>query len=263
VVYLPAKTKKISIVLIVRNEEDNIEECLKSASWSDDIVVVDQSSTDRTREISRKYTDRVIVAQAKGCCEPDRMQAISQASNEWILLLDADERITDELRDEMLTVVNDSNRDEIAYFLSVKSYFLGKWIKGCGWYPGYILRLFKKGKVTFPTNIHSHGQTEGPCGRLNNDLIHLSYSSLKQYFNKFNRYTQQIAQEEFNKRKRVTPLNFPLLFIIKPLYFFLYKYFLKLGIRDGFRGFFISFSSALTIFTSNAKLWELQNRKRK
>jgi glycosyltransferase involved in cell wall biosynthesis len=254
------KRKNISIALIVRNEEENMEKCLKSICWSNDIVVIDQSSTDRTRDICEKYTKKVFITKPKGICNPDRMLAIEKSDNEWVLLLEADERVTNELKDEMLTIVNDVKRKEIAYYIPVKSFFLGKWIKTCGWYPGFILRLFKKGEVNYPPTIHSHGQTQGPCGKLKSDLIHLSYTSLSQYFYKFNRYTQQLAQEKFSKKRRVTPLNFLLLFFVKPLYFFLNKYFLKLGIRDGFRGFFISFSSALTVFVTYAKLWEMQNQ---
>ncbi|MCD6451045.1 MAG: glycosyltransferase family 2 protein [Acidobacteria bacterium] len=253
------KNKKgISIALIVRNEERNIEECLKSVVWSDDIIVVDQSSEDKTVEIAKRFTDRVFVTEPKGICNPDRMFSIEKARNEWVLLLEADERVSPELAEEMLGLVNDPTRDEIGYYIPVKNHFLGKWIRGCGWYPSYILRLVKKGFVDFPPTVHSHGIPKGKCGYLKNALIHLSYSSLSQYLGKLDRYTTEMAKELYDQGVRVRWYNIPLFFFVKPLYFFFYKYLVKWGVGDGFYGFFISFSSGLTIFIAYAKVWEKQ-----
>ena len=249
---------KLSVILITRNEEKNIRSCLESVKWADEIVVIDQSSTDRTVEISKEYTDRVFVVEAKGYCEPDRMVAIAKARGEWILYIDADERVSPELKEEILMTISSCQRIHNCYYLPRKNYFLGKWIKGCGWYPGYILRLFKKGTVVFSDQIHQDGTTEEECGLLRNDLIHLSYQNLEHYFEKFNRYTSRLAQERYERGARASILNFWVSFLFKPLSFFLRSYFLQQGWKDGFQGFFICFSSGLVTFVTYVKLWELQ-----
>ena len=141
-----------------------------------------------------------------------------------------------------------------------RNYFLNKWIKTCGWYPSPVLRLFKKGEVVFPDEIHQVPPHRGEYGYLKNDLLHYSYSSLEEYFEKFNRYTTQLAKEEFQSGKRITAFNVILNFLLRPLYYFLLKYIYYRGYKDGFRGFFIAFSSALTVFVNKAKLWEILNK---
>jgi len=248
---------KISIIIITRNEERNIGDCLESVKWADEIVVVDQSSTDRTQEMSRKYTDKVFIVEPKGYCEPDRMFAISKSEGEWILYLDADERVSPELREEIERLISSDTRSHNCYYLPRKNYFLGKWIKGCGWYPGYVLRLFKKGKVFFSDRIHQNGRTEEECGYLRNDLIHLSYRNLEDYFEKFNRYTTRLAQEKYEEGRRASPWNFLIHGVFRPFLIFLRNYLVQRGWKDGFRGFFISFSSGLVLLVTYVKLWEL------
>jgi glycosyltransferase involved in cell wall biosynthesis len=248
---------KLSVIIITRNEEKNIRSCLESVKWADEIVVVDQSSTDKTADICKLYTDRLFVVDAKGYCEPDRMVAISRARGEWILYIDTDERVSPELKNEILTTISSEKRSHNCYYLPRKNYFLEKWIKGCGWYPGYILRLFKKGTVIFSDRIHQDGIPKEECGFLKNDLIHLSYRDLEDYFEKFNRYTSRLAQEKYEKGDQTSNLNLWIYFLFKPLFLFFRSYFLQRGWRDGFRGFFISFSSGLVIFVTYVKLWEL------
>lgn len=242
---------------MVRNEEAQIRECLNTISWADEIVIIDQSSIDSTVNISKEFTDKVFVTEPKGYCEPDRNLAIKKASSKWIFYIDADERVSPELRDEILLVVRSSNIKP-AYYVKRRNYFLGKWIKTCGWYPSPVLRLFKKGEVIFPNEIHQVPPHRKGYGYLINDLIHYSYSSFDEYFEKFNRYTTQLAKEEFETGKRITAFNFIPNFLVRPSYVFLLRYLYYKGYKDGFRGFFISFSSALTTFVSKAKLLEMQ-----
>jgi len=247
----------ISVILVVRNEEAQIGECLNTVSWADEIVIIDQSSIDSTVNISKKFTDKVFVTEPKGYCEPDRNLAIKKASGKWIFYIDADERVSPELRDEILSVVRSLNIKP-AYYVKRRNYFLGKWIKTCGWYPSPVLRLFKKGEVIFPNEIHQVPPHRKGYGYLKNDLVHYSYSSFEEYFEKFNRYTTQLAKEEFEAGKRITAFNFIPNFLVRPSYVFLLRYLYYKGYKDGFRGFFISFSSALTTFVSKAKLLEMQ-----
>lgn len=250
---------KLSVIVITRNEEKNIRGCLESVKWANEIIVVDQSSTDKTVDISREYTDKVFVVESKGYCEPDRMFAISKTTSNWIFYIDADEIITPELEQEIRHVISKEHPEYECYYVPRKTHFLGKWIKGCGWYPAHVLRLFKKGTVNYSENIHHDGTTINTCGYLKNDLMHLSYKTLDEYFEKFNRYTSRLAQEEFEKGVKISNINFLLYFLIKPLVWFLKKYFLQSGWKDGFIGFFISFSSGLVLFTTYTKLWEIQN----
>jgi glycosyltransferase involved in cell wall biosynthesis len=247
----------LSVFMVVRNEETQIRECLETISWADEIVIIDQSSTDSTIEIAKEFTNKVFVTEPKGYCEPDRNIAIAKSSGKWIFYIDADERVTADLKDEILQI-SKSDDSRPAYYVKRRNYFLGKWIKTCGWYPSPVLRLFKKGEVIFPNEIHRVPQHKKEYGYLKNDLIHYSYNSLGEYFEKFNRYTTQLATEEFEVGKRITAFNFIPNFLIRPLYFFLSRYLYYKGYKDGFRGFFISFSSALTVFINKAKLWEMQ-----
>ncbi|MEF3280989.1 MAG: glycosyltransferase family 2 protein [Elusimicrobiota bacterium] len=255
------RKEKISAVLIVRNEEKNIKDCLESIKWVDEIIVVDQSSTDKTVEIAKNYTDKIYITEPKGICEPDRNFAIQMASNSWILLIDADLRITDELRKEILLSLSS---DKEVFYLPAKNYFIGKWIRGCGWWPGYMPRLFIKGKIKFSPNIHEEGEIfTKKIGYLKNPIIHYSYDSIGSWISKFDRYTSKYAEEYLAKYK--TP-NFFLSvkeLVIRPIYFFILKYFFKKGFLDGWRGFFISVSSAITVFMSYIKFLELTEKNEK
>lgn len=252
--------KKLSVVLIVRNEEENIKDCLGTVNWAGEIVLVDQSSSDKTVEIARKHTNRIFIVEPKDICNPDRMFGIEKARNDWILLLEADERVTQQLREEMADILKKEGAGKVAYYLPVKSYFCGRWIRYCGWYPAYNLRLFKRGQVYFSPDLHSDKKTlvRGPSGYLTNPLLHYSYPTISHYLPKLNRYTTQWAKEEYEKGFRISIKNWIVCFFIKPLYFFLKKYFFLKGYREGFSGLFISLSSGLVIFMNYAKLWELQ-----
>ena len=246
----------ISVIMVVRNEEGQIGECLKTVSWADEIIVIDQASTDSTVNIAKKFTDNVFITEPKGYCEPDRNFAIEKASGRWIFYIDADERVLPELNHEILSIVK-SDDQRPAYYVKRRNYFLGKWIKTCGWYPSPVLRLFKKGEVVFPDEIHQVPLHREEYGYLKSDLLHYSYSSLEEYFEKFNRYTTQLAKDEFQAGKRITAFNVILNFLLRPSYYFLLKYIYYRGFKDGFRGFFIAFSSALTVFVNKAKLWNI------
>ena len=252
---------KLSVVVITKNEEENIRDCLESVKWADEIVVVDDMSTDRTVEICRKYTKKIFPNNSGGSFHKNKNLGIEKATGDWILSLDADEIISPELAREIKKAI--SNPEKIGYCLRRKNYFLGRWIRGCGWWPDRIIRLFKKGVTRWPLDIHNTPRIEekNKVGYLRNFLIHYTYQNFDQYFEKFNRYTSRLAHEEYEKGIRIGKRNFFIYFMLKPLFWFLRKYLLWKGFRDGFRGLFISLSSALVIFTTYAKLWEKQKVK--
>lgn len=247
---------RLSITVIVRNEEENIKGCLENIKWADEIIVVDQSSTDATVEIAKKYTDKIFIRPAQGTCNVDRMFAIEKASCDWMLFLDADEKVPSELRDEIKKILEVPAYN--AYYLGRKNFFLGRWIRYCGWYPLYAIKLFKRGFAYFPPKVHRGGYAKCEAGYIKEKTLHYTYNSFSQYFTKFNRYTSRKAKEEFEEGKRINFMNFSVYFILKPFFYFVRKYILWKGFRDGFRGLFISLSSALVIFATYAKLWEKQ-----
>jgi glycosyltransferase involved in cell wall biosynthesis len=254
--------EKLSVVLITYNEELNIKPCLESVKWADEIILVDQTSVDRTVEIAKNYTDKIFMTAHKGICNPDREFGINKASHEWIFLLEADERIDEKLKKEIIEILNNPSFE--LYYLPVKTFFIGKWIKSCGWYPSYIPRLFKKGKIKFQSDIHTNGELfTDKIGYLKNDLLHYSYNSVDDWIDKFKRYTTQMAIESFNKGEKINFKNIIIELFFRPAYFFISKFFFLGGYKDGWRGFIISCSSALTVFFSYIKLWELYEKNRK
>jgi len=256
---------KLSIVIATKNEEKNIRKCLESVKWADEIIIVDDKSADRTVEICREYTDKIFLNDSRGSFHKNKNLGIEKTAGDWILSLDADERVTPELKEEILVTLGLQASTIIGYCIPRKNYFLGKWIRGCGWWPDYIIRLFKKGVTQWPLDIHATPKIKekNKVGYLQNPLIHYSYRNLNQYFEKFNSYTSRLAQEEFEKGIKINKRNFFICFLIKPLFWVLHKYFFWKGYRDAFQGFFISFSSALVVFITYAKLWEKQNAYKK
>lgn len=251
---------KLSVLVIVRNEEKNIARCLQSAVWADEIILVDQTSVDKTVELARAYTDKIFLTEPKGISEPDRELAISKAENTWVLMLDADEVISPELKAELAAVL--SNPGAEVYMLPRKTYFNGKPVLSCGWYPSYVPRLFIKGKVRFGSGVHQDGEPQtDKVAYLKNDLLHYTYRSVSEWLEKFDRYTSRAALEQYEAGRKISHLSYLKELFVRPLYFFLLKYFWLKGIKDGWRGFFISVSSGLVIFFTFIKLLELRERK--
>jgi glycosyltransferase involved in cell wall biosynthesis len=253
----------LSVTIAAKNESANLAQCLSSVSFADEIVLVDDCSSDATVEKARQFGARVIVRDSKGSFHENKNIAIKEAEGEWILSLDADEIVSDQLARSIQSTLSHPERE--GYLVDRHNYFLGKWIRGCGWYPDYILRLFRKGKAWWPLAIHDTPQLDGGNQRalpLTGPLIHNSYQSLDQYFEKFNRYTSRLAVEYAEQQQSMRGLNIPLNLGLRPFYWFFKNYLVLRGFRDGIPGFFICFSSALVIFVSYLKLWEAQEKGR-
>ena len=252
--------QKISVVIAVKNEEKNIRACLEAVKWADEIVIVDDCSSDRTAAICREYTGKVIINDSGGSFHKNKNLGLDNAAGAWLLSLDADEIVSAVLREEIRARLNCDSGGVDGFYVPRANYFLGQHITGCGWSPDYVMRLFRNGAARWPLDIHYLPRLadESRAGRLESPLIHYSYRSLEQYFEKFNRYTTRLAGEAREKGVRVGAGNFITLFFIKPLFWFLRKYLFRKGFMDGFRGLFISLSSGLVIFVTYAKLWEMQ-----
>ena len=142
----------ITVNIICSNEEKNIEACLKSASWADEIVVVDGESKDRTAEIAKRFTDKVLVNKWQGYAK-QRQFALDNSTGDWVLVLDADERCSDGLKEEALAIANDASCPYSGFRVPRKNFFLGKWIKHGGWYPGYQYRFFMRERFSLTENV--------------------------------------------------------------------------------------------------------------
>ena len=239
---------KISVIIITFNEEKNIEECLLSVNWADEIILIDSKSTDNTVNLAKKFADKIIFTENTPY-GLKRNIGINNASSDWILWLDADERINKELADEIKSEIVNNNFD--VYYIKRKSFFINKFIKHCGWYPDYSLRLFKKSLcIKFDdAEVHEKLNYKGKYGKLHNEIIHFTDTDFEHYTEKMNNYTTLSANElrKLKKKSRMIDLVF------RPVFTFYKMYFLKLGFLDGYTGLILCLLSAYHVFFKYAK----------
>jgi glycosyltransferase involved in cell wall biosynthesis len=256
-------TKKapLSVAIIAKNEEKNIADCLKTADWAGEIVLLDDYSTDGTVEIARRFTDR-IYKRKMDIEGTHRNHLYSLCSNEWVLSLDADERITPELRDEIAQTLKKEadTPTHSAYTVPIKSYVGNRWARYAGWYPASKVRLFRKDKFRYAdTEVHPRIFLEGTSGHLKGDIVHYAYRDISDLFRNVNEQTRLQAIEWYREGRKFSFFKLFRTSIDR----FIRKYFFKGGIKGGFLGFILSFSDSLYQFESYVKLWELYNRKEK
>jgi glycosyltransferase involved in cell wall biosynthesis len=243
----------LSVIVITKNEEHNIVDCLESAKWANEIVVVDGGSDDKTVDLARGYSTKVFVKSWKGYAASKNF-ALEQCTGDWVLWLDADERVTKELAQEIQDLLTQSVTTFVGYEVARKAYFLGKWIKHCGWYPGYVLRLFRRGSGHWmEKKVHEYLEIVGPTGRFKAALLHYTDPNLWHYFDKFNRYTA-LAAEELSSKGEIFRLS---QLTVRPPWLFVRMYFMKLGFLDGIQGLILCVLSSCYVFTKYAKFWEL------
>lgn len=239
----------LSIAIITRNEEDNVRDALESVKWADEIVVVDALSTDRTQAISRKYTDKVYSFEWPGFSE-QKNRAVSLTTHPWIFMLDADERFTEELMDEIIVLLR-SNPMLDGYYVPRKNYFGKKWIKHGGWWPDYTLRLFRKDKGIFEKReVHESVKVNGKTGYLKNPIKHFTYKDVNDYLERMQNYSTLAAKELINQGKRATVFDV----IIRPPATFFRMYVLKLGMFDGIYGIILAYLYSVYTYGKYSKL---------
>lgn len=232
------------------NEEENLRDCLNSTKdLAAEIVIVDGSSTDKTVAIAKEFNARIKVTDNPSIFHINKQKAIDMAKGDWILQLDADERVTPELRNEIKQVINNSTLQN-GYWIPRKNWFLGRFLTKGGQYPDYTLRLYCQGKGRLPQkSVHEQAIVDGKVGYLKNPLIHMADPSFKRYFARFNRYTALDANELLEKdsqKKLPERIIEPLMFlIIKPISWFLKTYFRHKGFVDNWQGFVFSFFSSI------------------
>lgn len=250
---------KLSVLTIALNEEHNIVDCLESVKWADELIVVDSGSTDKTVELARKFPAKVLQMEWRGY-GATRNLALNHATGDWILWLDADERVTPELAKEIQQRIREAHGKFVGYSVARRAYFLGKWIRHCGWYPSHVIRLFQRTHGKFTENhVHEQLLLDGPLGRMENDLLHFTDPDLHHYFRKFNRYTSLAARDMVAEGKRFSMLDI----LVRPPFTFFKMYILRRGFLDGIHGFILSVASATYVFVKYAKLWELLQQRQK
>jgi glycosyltransferase involved in cell wall biosynthesis len=242
----------ISVVIVTKNEERNIRDCLNSAKWADEIVVVDAYSSDRTVEIAREFTDKIYQRPWEGFGIQKNF-SMQKATRPWVFILDSDERIGSELKDEILRTVETSPRQVAGYRLPRRNYFYGHWIKNCGCYPDYQLRLLRRGSGYLDdAEPHNKMVLNGEMGTLVNPLDHLTSPTVNDHLKKFPNFSSLAALEKMKTKKSVGwyDLFFP------PIGAFLKMYFSRGGYREGIAGFIYSGFASLYTFLKYAKIWE-------
>jgi glycosyltransferase involved in cell wall biosynthesis len=241
----------ISSFIICFNEEANIRQCLESVKWCDEIIIVDSFSTDRTLEICREYTDRIIQRPWPGYVAQKRF-ALAQMTHEWGLNIDADEEVSPELRSEILHVLQRNDPAVDGFYISRFIYYLGRWWRR-GWYPEYRLRLFRKHRVRWGgVDPHEKALLRGHAEHLYGDLYHYTYKNIHHHLRALNSLTEVAAQEKRarGKQSRTTAL------LLRPLWRFLRMYLQRGTAIYGVAGFFVSITAAFYVFLKYAKLWE-------
>jgi len=251
-----AQREKLSVLVPTFNEERNIRACLETVRWADEVVVVDSFSTDRTREIASELADRILEHEYVNSAA-QKNWAIPQMSHPWVLIVDADERVTPELRDEILGVLEDS-RGLDGFRIRRLNHFMGKRVRFCGWQNDTVLRLFRRDLGRYQEReVHADVIiASGRVGRLRAPLLHYTFDSFEQYLRKYDRYTTWAAGDRARRTRRVRWHHLAL----RPAWRFFRQYFLQLGFLDGLTGLVICTMAAHSVFLKYAKLWERQQK---
>lgn len=245
----------LSACIITFNEESRIRDCLESVKWVDEIIVVDSLSTDKTVDICREYSNKVYQRAWPGNID-QKNYTIGLAENDWILCLDADERLSPGLREEIQDAIHNPG-DVLGFFFPRRSFYLGRWICHGEWYPDYQLRLFKRGCAQWQgTNPHGRVVVQGKTAYMKHDLYHFNYKNFAHQLRTIDTYSTIFADITADRGKGFSLIKL----LFQPLYKFIRGYFLKRGFLDGLPGFVIATASAFYIFVKQVKLWErLQN----
>jgi glycosyltransferase involved in cell wall biosynthesis len=248
----------LSVVIITFNEEANLPRTLESVKWADEIVVVDSGSTDRTVEIAKSFNAKVWVESWKGFAAQKNL-AIEKATGDWILSLDADEEVSEELKLQVENVICDE-ASRNGYWIPRRNLFLGRFIRHGGFYPDAKLRFFRRGTAQFESRlVHEDVKLNGVAGKLSSDLLHHAYPTLSSYIEHMNRYSSLGAEMALSKGKRGFSFSN---IVLRPMFTFIYNYFFRLGFLDGREGLLLHLYHSVYVSWKYAKLWELTRKAR-
>jgi glycosyltransferase involved in cell wall biosynthesis len=244
----------LSVVILTKNEQERIVACLDSVKWADEIIIVDDESTDKTLDIVKKYTDKIFLKKMENEGR-HRNWAYSKARNKWVLSLDADESVTDELRFEISEAIKSERF--AAYSLPLRNYIGGYWVRYGGWYPASKVRLFIKDKFRYEEAlVHPRVFITGECGHLTKDIIHISYAGFEEFLNSINRQTSLEARKWIETDRKMSLFHI----IWRTVDRFFRRYIRKKGYKDGLYGFMVAYFDSLYQILSYAKFKMLKNK---
>lgn len=237
----------IGVLIITYNEEEMIRDCLESITWADEIVVIDSKSEDKTKEISSQYTEKVYEREFDNFSN-QRNFGLNKLDSDWVLVLDADERITDKLKDEIKDVAARGRYN--FYQIPRKNFFLGKWIKNAGWYPDYTDRFFRNHQgIEYSGEVHESPEFDGEKGKLDEPMIHYTFKDIASYMEKVNHYTTLSAAE--------SDKDTSLFYVFARSFFEFFDFLiLKRAFLLGREGFVLTAISTIAKFLKYIKIWE-------
>ena len=246
----------LAVTVISKNEVDFIGICLDSVKWADEIIVVDSGSTDGTVELCRGYTDKIMLTDWPGF-GPQKNRALAMATSEWVLSLDADEQVSPELKQEILSVIS-APGDYVAFDLPRRSSYCGRRIRHSGWWPDYVPRLFRRGSARFSNDlVHERLIVNGHIGRLREPLIHVAFENLEDVLGTMNRYSTMGARMMHDRAKKATMATA----LLHGFWSFFHTYVVRAGFLDGREGFMLAISNAEGTYYKYLKLLLLAERK--
>lgn len=247
------KNKHLSVVISAYNEEIKIKDCLESVIWADEIIVVDNQSSDKTKDIAKKYTKNIFDRKNNLMLNTNKNFGFTKANSEWILCLDADERVTPELQQEIKAILQ-SESEVVGYWISRKNIIFNKWMQHTGWYPDFQLRLFRNGKGKFPEkHVHEMIEVDGKLAHLQEPLVHYNFETIAQFLHKhITIYAPNEAAQLIEKGYAFHYLDA----IRFPVKEFLSRFFAREGYRDGFHGLVLSLLLAFYHLIIFSLLWE-------
>jgi glycosyltransferase involved in cell wall biosynthesis len=245
----------LTVIVPTFNEEADLRECLQSVAWAEDLFVVDSFSTDGTLEIARQFTDHVVQHEYVNSAT-QKNWAIPQATTDWVMVLDADERVTPKLRARIQDILAHGTEFD-GFRIRRMTYFFGKLIRHCGWHKDYLVRLWRTGKGRYEDlEVHADAVVQGRVGRIREHFVHHTYRSFDDLLEKFGRYTTWSANDLAKRGRRATMANLTL----RPLWRFVRMYLLRHGFLDGKHGLILCTLAAYSVFFKYAKLWDLRHR---
>ena len=245
----------LSVTIITLNEEKNLRRCLESVAFADEIIIFDSESQDRTLSIAREFTDKVFQEPWQGFARQKNL-AQEKAQGPWILNIDADERVTPELKEEIVSAIQ-KDPPYAGFKIARKNFFCGQWIRHGGWYPNYQLRLYQKGAGSFAQReVHEQVVAKGQVGTLKAPLEHYTYDSISDYLKRMDRYSDLSARQYLKEGKKV---SWPEI-LFRTKYTFFKMWILQKGFLDGAKGLVLAVLYSYYTFVKYAKLKEISNK---
>ena len=257
----------ISAFVVCFNEEDQIGDCLRSLSFCDEIVCIDSFSTDRTIELCKEFGAKVVQRTWPGYRE-QKSFGLSQTSHEWVINLDADERVSDELRENIIRILEEDYKKKnncliskdcnivSGYSINRVVYFLGRWWRKGGWYPEYRIRFFRKSKVVWGgVDPHEKPIVNGMISKLDGEILHFTYKNIEEQLARLHNLSTIAARQEFNRGRKAGFSQILISPIVRTLKFLI----VKKGYREGIAGLVVAITEGYYTFIKYAKIWELHH----